>query len=80
VAALWSTLGRELAALGNSYDAEAVLARTDSTTDSAWAVSQLHARRIFRVLDPMQQTLVPGLLRTLATADQPVRVRVTTPW
>lgn len=80
VASIWSALGRRLAVLESDYDAREVLALTESVTDDAWGVAQDHARRIYRSLDPLQQTLVPALLRTLATSDRRVRVRVTTAW
>jgi hypothetical protein len=80
LAAMWGALGHDLAGLDDGYDAKAALARTDSVTDEAWAVAQQHARRIFVLLDPLQQALLPQLLQTLGTSAQRVRIRVTTPW
>jgi hypothetical protein len=73
----WTSLATYLAALPDRYDAHDAYKRAEDTIDAAWELTRRDVQRTrTTILNPVQLQLVPPVVRTLVTSQQPVHIRV----
>jgi hypothetical protein len=74
---VWTSLATYLADLPDRYDAHDAYKRAEDTIDGAWELTRLDIQRtLTTILNPVQLQLVPPVVRTLVTSQQPVHIRV----
>jgi hypothetical protein len=75
--AMWNDLGNYLGSLGDTYDFDAVVKRTDDTIDQIWEISRLDVQKnLSEILAPAQQTLLSGWAKVLFDARDRVHIRL----
>jgi len=76
VDSVWTELASYLAQLPDRYNSNEALLRQEAATDRAWELSRQEGPSVRAILSPLQISLLPGLIRTVVEAKEPVRVRV----
>ena len=71
---LWTSLAREFAGYGDTFDVPAAVRRQESAIDDGWEISRIDVHtQLPEILRPIQLAILPGTAARLYRAPGPVR-------
>jgi hypothetical protein len=74
---VWSGLASHLADLPDDYDSRAAYRSAEGAIDGAWDLTRLDLQRTLpEILNRVQLQLLPGIVRSLYSAKDPVHIRL----
>jgi hypothetical protein len=68
---MWTDLARYAATLGDDYDRSEAYGRHQATTDAVWVLGWHAVRGMRDILNPIQQSMLPGWAGTLNRMEKP---------
>lgn len=77
LAAIWRSLGESLVATGERRGSAQTLSMVQRAVDAAWEVNRLSANELARFFSPIQEALLPGMVKLLLHAKEPLSMRIT---
>lgn len=77
LAVIWRALGDSLVATGDGRGSAQTLNMVQRAVDAAWEVNRLSANELARFFSPVQESLLPGMVKMLLHAKEPVSMRIT---